>query len=190
MLEQILPGVEPAAASVLRRELAGSGVQIHTGIGVGPPTFTEDGVVVPYGDESVVVDVVLVAVGRAPVTDDIGIEGTEVQVDRGFVEVDLTTMETAVPGVYAVGDIVADSPQLAHAGFGEAIAAVTHIATGETAPVDYRAIPLIVYTRPEVAAVGLTEAQARQAGYEVDTFSHGFQGVARAPRWPALKPAS
>ncbi len=180
MLDQILPGVEPSAVSVLRRELAGHGVQIHTGIGVGPPTFTGDGVVVPYGDESVVVDVVLVAVGRAPVTDDIGVEGTDVQVERGFVRVDPATMETAVPGVYAVGDIVADSPQLAHAAFAEAIAAVTHIATGSQAPVDYRAIPLIVYSRPEVAVVGLTEAQARQAGYEVETHVHGFQGVARA----------
>ncbi len=180
MLDQILPGVEPAAVSVLRRELSGRGAQIHTGIGVGLPTFTDDGVVVPYGDESEVVDVVLVAVGRAPVTDDIGIEGTEVQVERGFVKVDPVTMETAVPGVYAVGDIVADSPQLAHAGFAEAIAAVTHIATGSPAPVNYRAVPVIVYTRPEVAAVGLTEAQARQAGYEVETYTHGFQGVARA----------
>jgi dihydrolipoamide dehydrogenase len=180
MLDQILPGIEPSAVSVLRRELARRRVQVHTGIGVGPAVVTEDGVVVPYGDESVVVDVVLTAVGRAPVTDDIGIEGTEVQVERGYVKVDPATMETAVPGVYAIGDIVADSPQLAHAAFAEAIAAVTHIATGTAAPVDYRAVPLIVYSRPEVAAVGLTEAQARQAGYEVATHSRGLQGVARA----------
>jgi dihydrolipoamide dehydrogenase len=101
-------------------------------------------------------------------------------VDRGFVQVDLGTMETAELGVYAVGDIVAGTPQLAHAGFAEGIAAVTHLATGEAAPPDYRAIPLIVYSEPEAASVGLTEAQAVEAGYSVETHSHGFGGVARA----------
>jgi len=94
--------------------------------------------------------------------------------------VNLSTMETAEPGLYAVGDIVAGTPQLAHAGFAEGIAAITHIATGEVAPPDYRVIPLIVYSEPEVASVGMTEAQAKEAGYDVEKFSHGFGGVARA----------
>jgi dihydrolipoamide dehydrogenase len=80
----------------------------------------------------------------------------------------------------AVGDIVAGTPQLAHAGFAEGIAAVTHIATGTPAPVEYRAIPFVVYSLPEVAWVGLTEAQARQAGHDVVTFDHGIGGVGRA----------
>jgi dihydrolipoamide dehydrogenase len=79
-----------------------------------------------------------------------------------------------------VGDIVAGTPQLAHVGFAEAIAAITHIATGTPAPVDYRAIPRVTYTHPELAEVGLTEAQAREAGYEVETHTHFFNGVARA----------
>jgi dihydrolipoamide dehydrogenase len=126
------------------------------------------------------VDVVLVAVGRAPVTSEVGIEGTRIGLDRGFIEVAADTQQTAEPGVYAVGDVVAGTPQLAHAAFAEGIAAITHIATGQTAPVDYRAVPAIVYTRPEVAAVGLTEERARAAGYHVETHRHGFQGVARA----------
>ena len=76
-------------------------------------------------------------------------------------------MRTGHPNLYAVGDIVAGTPQLAHAGFAEGISAITHIATGVAAPVDYRAIPLVVYTHPEVASVGMTETQAREAGYDV-----------------------
>jgi dihydrolipoamide dehydrogenase len=180
MLDQVVPGMEPSAARVLNRALAKRGVDIHTGVTVGPPALGVDTVVVPFGDSSVEVDVVLVAVGRAPVTAGTGVETTNASVDRGFVTVEPATMETAEPGLYAVGDIVAGAPQLAHAGFAEGIAAVTHIATGESAPVDYRAIPLVVYSHPEAAAVGLTEAQAAAAGLEVETQAHGFQGVARA----------
>ena len=180
VMGQVIPGMEPEAARVLHRELASRGVEIHTGTAVGPAVLTPEGVVVPYEGGSAAVDVALVAVGRAPVTAGVGLEGTRVEVDRGFVKVDPATQQTAEPGVYAVGDIVAGTPQLAHAGFAEGIAAVTHIATGRAAPVDYRAVPAIVYTRPEVAAVGLTEERARAAGYEVATHSHGFQGAARA----------
>jgi dihydrolipoamide dehydrogenase len=180
MMDQVVPGAEPRAARLLDRALKQRGVNIYTSTGVEPAQFTGSGVVVPFGDNSVEVDVVLVAVGRAPVTDGVGIESTAAAVDRGFVTVDLQTMETAEAGVYAVGDIVAGTPQLAHAGFAEAIAAVTHIATGSAAPVDYRAIPLVVYTHPELAWVGLTEAQARDAGYEIETSDHGLAGVGRA----------
>jgi dihydrolipoamide dehydrogenase len=89
-------------------------------------------------------------------------------------------MQTKEPGLYAVGDIVAGTPQLAHVGFAEGIAAVTHIATGETQPVDYDAIPRVTYTHPEVAEVGITQAQAAERGLEVETTKHAFNGVARA----------
>ncbi len=180
MLDQVLPGMEPDAAKVLDRALRKRGVTVRTGVTVEPARVGEASVVVPFGEESVEVDVVLVAVGRAPLTSDIGLEGTAVQVERGYVHVDLATMLTAEPNVYAVGDIVAGTPQLAHAGFVEGISAITHIATGQPAPVDPLTIPLVVYTHPEVAAVGLTEEKARAAGYEVDTASHGFAGVGRA----------
>jgi len=179
-MEQILPGMEPEAARVLQREFAKHGVEIHTGTAVGPARPGPEGLVIPYGDSSAMVDVALVAVGRAPVISGLGIEGTRIEVERGFVKVDPATQQTGEPGVYAVGDMVAGTPQLAHAGFAEGIAAITHIATGRAAPVDYRAVPAVVYTRPEVAAVGLTEERARAAGYEVTTASHGFEGVARA----------
>jgi len=180
MLDQLLPGTEPDAVKVLSRHFRKLGVNATTGVAVGPPQVHAGGVVVPAGDTTIDVDVVLVAVGRAPVTADLGLEQTAVQLDRGYVVADLTTMLTAQPNVYAVGDVVAGTPQLAHAGFAEGIAAVTHIATGEPAPVDYRAIPLVVYTHPEVASVGLTETQAREQGFDVEVTEHGMRGVGRA----------
>jgi len=180
VMDQVIPGAEPRAARLLERALKQRGVDVHTGTGVDAPAMGPSGVTVPFGDSSVEVDVVLVAVGRSPVTDGIGLEATAAELDRGHVVVDRSTMETAQPGLYAVGDIVSDAPQLAHAGFAEGIAAITHIATGAPAPVQYRAIPLVVYTHPELASVGLTEEQAKQAGYEVETSDHGFGGVGRA----------
>src|SRR5690606_5087197 len=151
-----------------------------TGVTVEPAKIGASTVMVPFGGESVEVDVVLVAVGRGPNTEGVGVETTKAELDRGFVVADRSTMQTADPALYAVGDIVAGTPQLAHVGFAEGIAAVTHIATGRPAPVDYRAIPRITYTHPEVAEVGFNEQQAQEAGMEVDTHSHGFAGVGRA----------
>lgn len=180
MMDQIVPGADPQAVRALNRQLAARGVGIHTGVTVGEPVAGEGGVSVPFGDQSVEVDAVLVAVGRAPRTGDLGLEGTSVELDRGHVLVDLDTYETAEPNVFAIGDIVAGTPQLAHAGFAEAIAAITYIATGEAAPVNYRAIPLVVYTQPEMASVGLTQAKAEEMGYEVDKATHTIAGVGRA----------
>jgi dihydrolipoamide dehydrogenase len=155
------------------------GVKFHIGVGVDAPKVGET-VVVPFGEESVEVDVVLVSVGRGPRTDDVGLDTVSAKLDKGFVEVDLNTMQTAQQGLYAVGDIVAGTPQLAHVGFAEGIAAVTHIATGTARPVNYGAIPRVTYTHPEVAEVGLTEAQAAERGLEVVTTKHAFNGVGRA----------
>lgn len=180
MFDQVLPGMEPEAAKILDRALRKKGVTVRTGVQVGPPQRTATGVVVPAADDLVEVDVVLVAVGRAPVTADVGLEEVGIETDRGFVHADRATMLTSVPGVYAVGDIVAGTPQLAHVGFAEAIAAITHIATGEVAPVGYNAVPMVVYTHPEVASVGMTEQQAREAGIDIEVASHGMRGLARA----------
>lgn len=180
LMDQIVPGADSDAAAELNKQLSRRGVKITTDVTVGPAEPAGDSVVVPFGDGSVEVDVVLVAVGRAPQTDGVGLETTSAVVERGFVEVDPATMMTAAPGVFAVGDIVAGTPQLAHAGFAEAIAAVTFIATGTPAPVDYRAVPLVVYTHPELAEVGYTAQRAREMGFEVETISHGLTGVGRA----------
>jgi len=180
VMSQLIPGGDPDASKMLERRLSRRGVKFHVGTAVGDPKIGPSSVVVPFGDASVEVDVVLMAVGRGPNTDGVGFDTTKAVVERGFVHVDESTMQTEEPGVYAVGDIVAGTPQLAHVAFAEAIAAVTHIATGESAPVDYRAIPRVTYTHPEVAEVGLTEAEAAEAGIEVEVTKHAFNGVGRA----------
>jgi len=180
MMDQIIPGSDPESARMLQRLLQKRGVKFHVGAGVGPAEVGSSGVVVPAGDEKAEVDVALVAVGRGPNTEGVGLESTQVELDRGFVIVDPETMMTAEPGVYAVGDIVAGTPQLAHVGFAEGIAAMTHIATGESRGVDYDAVPRVTYTHPEVAEVGITEAEAVRRGIEVETSKHFFNGVGRA----------
>lgn len=179
VMDQIIPESDPEAAKQLQRQLQKRGVKFHIGVGVDAPKMAET-VVVPFGDESVEVDVVLVSVGRGPNTEDVGLDTVAAEVDNGFVVVDPATMETAEKGLYAVGDIVFGSPQLAHVGFAEGISAVTHIGTGEARPVDYRAIPRVTYTHPEVAEVGLTEAQAAERRIEVETAKHALNGIGRA----------
>jgi len=177
---QLVPGMEPEAAKVLAREFRKRKINTYLGVGVGPAKVTDAGVTVPYKDESVEVDVVLVAVGRRPVTGDVGLDSVGIASDRGFISVDTTTMLTSAGSVYAVGDIVSGTPQLAHVAFAEAIAAVTHVATGETAPVDYNAVPMVVYTHPEIAWVGKSAATAADEGLDVTAVEHGMRGVGRA----------
>lgn len=180
MMDQLLPGTDPDAVRVLSRAFRKKGVKVATGVKVGEPEIGDGWVRIPFEDDSVEVDVVLVAVGRSPVTDGLGLEEAGVELENGYVVVDAASMQTAASNIYAVGDVVAGAPQLAHAGFAEGIAAITHIATGQVQPVDYRAIPLVVYTDPEVAAVGLTESAAEEAGYKVHSERHAMGGVGRA----------
>lgn len=180
MLDQIVPGADPESAKVLQRFLQRRGVNFHVGVGVEPAELSGSGVSIKAGDTTVEVDVALVAVGRGPNTDGIGLENTKVEVERGFVKVDPATLETSEPGVYAVGDIVAGTPQLAHVGFAEGVAAIEHIATGEAKPINYDAIPRVTYTHPEVAEVGITDADAESRGVELESHKHFFNGVGRA----------
>lgn len=180
ILDRILPGVDTPAAAELQKALKRRGVKFHLGASVEPPVVGDGGVTVAYGEASVDVDVVLVAVGRGPLTNDIGLETTMIETERGYIHADAKTQLTAEPGVYAVGDVLAGVPGLAHGAFAEAIAAVTHMATGETAPVNYQALPNVVYTHPEVAEVGLSEETAAAQGLDVEVHDHSFMGVGRA----------
>jgi dihydrolipoamide dehydrogenase len=111
-------------------------------------------------------DTLLVAVGRAPNTQGIGLEKTTVRLEQGFVKVN-GYMQTDEPGVYAIGDIVAGSPLLAHVGSMEGIVAVTHAAGKPAEPINYHQVPNCTYCEPEISSVGLTERQAREAGHKV-----------------------
>jgi len=121
----------------------------------------------------------LVAVGRKPNTENIGLENTKVELDRGFIKVD-PHQRTAEPGVYAIGDVVAGTPQLAHVATREGMIAVAHVAGKAAVPINKNRIPACTYTEPGIASVGLTEAQARAQGYQVKVGRFPFAGDSRA----------
>ncbi len=181
-LPRILPGVDTEAAEVVGRSFRKRGVRLHTNVrvtgidGARELTVSFD---TPDGSQQVVVDKVIVSIGRRPRSENINLEQSGVEVDdRGFISVD-GLMRTTMPGIYAVGDVV-DSPQLAHVGFAEAIVAVKTILGEPATPVDYGKVPWGIYCHPEVAFSGLTEEDARQLGYDVVTSVHRFAGNSRA----------
>jgi dihydrolipoamide dehydrogenase len=189
LLEALPHGVLPIGpdrdvADVLARSLARRGTDIHAEARVGALEQTSGGVVVPFetpkGSEKIEVDQVLVSIGRRPATEDIGAEEAGIRVDgRGFIEIDTITMQTSRPGVYAVGDCVS-TPGLAHVAYAEAVIAVERILGEEPPPVDYGKVPWVVYTHPEVAWTGMTEGEAREAGYDVEVHKHAMAGNGRA----------
>ena len=180
MLDQIIPGFEPASARELEKQLGRRGVRFFLGTAAGLERSGDRLTLTGASGSGIEVDTVLVAVGRRPVTGNLGLETVRAGTDRGFVVTDPETMETAERGVFAVGDIVAGTPGLAHGAFAEAIAAISYIATGDPQPVDYRALPSVVYTHPEVASVGMTSLDAAAAGIAVEEHDHSFMGVGRA----------
>ncbi|HEY1340586.1 MAG TPA: dihydrolipoyl dehydrogenase [Bryobacteraceae bacterium] len=145
-----------------------------TGTGVKLTLTTKDG-----KQEQLEAEKLLVAVGRKPNTEAIGLENTRVELDRGFIKVDKNQL-TAEPGVYAIGDVVAGTPQLAHVATREGMIAVAHMAGKPAVPINRNRIPGCTYTDPGIASVGLTEAQARAQGYAVKVGRFPFAGDSRA----------
>src|SRR5271165_2647717 len=121
----------------------------------------------------------LVAVGRKPCTENLGLEGTGVQLERGFIKVD-EMQRTGEPGVYAIGDIVAGTPQLAHVATAEGMIAIAHIAGKPAAPINKNRIPGATYTEPGIGSVGYTEAQARAKGHKVKIGKFPFLANSKA----------
>jgi dihydrolipoamide dehydrogenase len=189
LLEALPDGVLPIGpdreiAGVLARALDRRGTVVHAGARVSAPQRSDGGLVVGYetanGVDKIEVDQVLVAIGRRPVTEDLGLAQAGVQTtDRGFIAVDPNTMATHRPGVYAIGDVV-ETPGLAHVAYAEAIVAIQAILGEHPIPVDYKRVPWVVYTHPEVAWAGFTEAEARAAGYDIEVHKHRFAGNGRA----------
>jgi len=136
--------------------------------------------VVEFGEgEEVECDLVVVSVGRRPLTEGLLRPGTLVGTGpRGHIEVD-ATCRTAEPGVWAVGDVI-DSPQLAHVAFAEAIVAIKDLLGEDPAPVDDGKVPWAIYCHPEVAFVGPSEEAARDAGHDVVVAKHQFRANSRA----------
>ena len=124
-------------------------------------------------------DKLLVAVGRKPNTENVGLENTKAQLDRGSVKVD-GAQRTGEPGLYAIGDVVAGTPQLAHVATAEGMVAVAHIAGKPARPINRNRIPGCTYTDPGIGSVGLTEAQARAQGFKVKVGKFPFVGNSKA----------
>jgi dihydrolipoamide dehydrogenase len=120
----------------------------------------------------------LVAVGRRAYTDGLGLENSRVEVERGYIKVD-DHMRTAEPNVYAIGDVI-PTPWLAHVASAEGILAVETIAGKDPRPINYDRVPNCTYCSPEVASIGLTEAKARERGYEVKTGKFSIPVLAKA----------
>jgi dihydrolipoyl dehydrogenase len=181
-LDAILPGCDEDIVRLIVRSFKKRGIDIVTGAKVESHTPAADGTVttVKAGEQSLDVEAIVVSVGRRPRTEGLVADGVGVQMnERGFVVTD-EYQRTGVDGVWAVGDIVAGTPQLAHVGFAEAIVAVKGMLGEPVVPVDNGKVPWAIYCHPEVAFCGLTEAQAKDAGIDVVTKKDPFGGNSRA----------
>jgi dihydrolipoamide dehydrogenase len=180
-LPSILAGCDSEVASVVQRSFKKRGIEIRVGAKITGHTPKKGSTTIAIeGEESVETDMVVMSVGRRPRTEGLLAEGTGVEIDeRGFVVAD-SYQRTAAPNVFAVGDVVAGTPQLAHVGFAEAIVAIKTILGEPVVPVDYDRVPWAIYSNPEVAFCGLTEAAAKERGYDVVVKKDPFGGNSRA----------
>jgi dihydrolipoamide dehydrogenase len=181
-LDAILPGCDDDIVRLIVRSFKKRGIDIVTGARVDSHTPAADGTVttVKAGEQSWDVDAVVVSVGRRPRTEGLVGDGVGVLInERGFVVTD-EYQRTGVDGVWAVGDIVAGTPQLAHVAFAEAIVAVKGMLGERVVPVDNSKVPWAIYCHPEVAFCGMTEAQAKAAGIDVVVKKDPFGGNSRA----------
>jgi len=170
MLPRVLPVEDEESSAELHKAFKKRGIDVRVGTKVENVKVADKGTEVQVqsdkgAKETLKADVLLVAVGRRAVTDDLGLEGTRVEIERGFVKAD-ARMRTGEPSVYAIGDLL-PTPALAHVASHEGIVAVEAIAGRSPAPIDYDQVPSCTYSEPEVASIGLTEQAARQRGHKV-----------------------
>jgi len=185
MLPRLVPVEDEEVSKELQRSFRKKGINCFVNTKVEKVEKTKDGVAVtftPQGEaaQKLEAEKVLVAVGRGPNTEKIGLEKLpNIKTERGFVHVN-EFMQTGEPGIYAVGDIVAGFPQLAHSGMMCGIVAVTHIAGKPVKPVHKNRIPGCTYCEPQIGSVGLTEAKAKEAGYQVKIGKFPFTANSKA----------
>ena len=176
--KEILPGLDKRTSGELRKQLTKRGVTFKMGTSIEDVKDKE----VSFSDgEKEKFETILVAIGRSPLTENIGLEDIFVDTKNGLLDVNLETMQVVgTDTVFAAGDIINNSPQLAHVAFAEAISAVSFIATGSVSPINYSAIPYVVYTNPEVAEVGLNSDKAKLKEIDINQAQHSFAGIGRA----------
>jgi dihydrolipoamide dehydrogenase len=194
MLPRVVPLEDEEISAELEKVFVRQGITVHAGTMAGGVSVSENRVTakltpasasVPDGagkarqPGSIEAEMMLVAVGRKPGTGDLGLAGTGVKLEKEFIHVD-GYMRTGEPGVYAIGDVV-NTPLLAHVASAEGILAVEHMAGREVRPINYDHVPAATYCEPEVASIGLTEAKAKERGYDVKVGKFPFAYSSKAP---------
>jgi dihydrolipoamide dehydrogenase len=183
MLDSILPLEDKDASDILAKAFKKNSVKIYTSVKASISEKMSSGYKVKLeadGEpEFIDVEKILVAVGRTPNSDNLGLENLGIKTDRGFIETG-DFYETSVPGIYAIGDVI-NTPLLAHVASKEGEIAVEHMAgKGHEKRVDPTLIPGAVYTEPQIAGFGYTEMKAHEAGFPVKVFSFPFRGAGKA----------
>jgi len=170
---------DESSSKQLERAYRKRGINFELGVRFKSHTVTADGVTVELEDgKTFSADVLLVAVGRGPVSANLGYEEQGITMDRGYVLVD-NKCRTNVPGIWAVGDLI-PTLQLAHVGFGEGILVAEEICGLNPRPINYDGVPRVTYSEPEVASVGLTTAQAKERGHDVVELNYDLAGNGKA----------
>jgi dihydrolipoamide dehydrogenase len=178
-LPHLVPLEEESSSKLLERAFRRRGITQHLGARFDGVKVGEDGLTVSLADgRTIDAQLLLVAVGRGPVSEDLGYEEVGIRTDRGFVLVD-RYLQTNVGTVSALGDL-RPGLQLAHVGFAEGIFLAERLAGLNPAPVDYDGCPRVTYSHPEVASVGLTSAEAEKRGFEIVTQTYDFAGNGKA----------
>jgi dihydrolipoyl dehydrogenase len=181
MLPRVLPIEDEEVSAELQRALRKRGIEALTGTKLQSAEKTDGGVRLRLEGgkkDTVEAEMLLVAIGRKPVTENLGLEALGIELERGYVKVD-PLMRTAVPHIYAIGDVI-NTPWLAHVASSEGILAVEHMAGQPVKPINYDRVPSCTYCDPEVASVGLTEAKARERGYEVQVGKFPLTALGKA----------
>ncbi len=183
MLPRAVPGEDEEISTAIERAFKKKRMQVMTSSQVTEAKITPGGVKLTVDKNGKISDLevekLLVSVGRKPLTADIGLDMADIAVDdRGYVNVN-EFMQTNIPNIYAIGDIVR-TPWLAHVATAEGILAVDHIANKSVEPINYENIPACTYCSPEVASVGLTEAAAKEKGYDVAVGKFPFAAIGKA----------
>jgi dihydrolipoamide dehydrogenase len=170
---------DESSSKLLERAYRKRGINFELGVRFKSHTVTADGVTVELEDgKTFTADVLLVAVGRGPVSANLGYEEQGLNMDRGYVLVD-DKCRTNVPGIWAVGDLI-PTLQLAHVGFGEGILVAEEICGLNPRAINYDGVPRVTYSEPEVASVGLTTAQAKERGHDVVELNYDLAGNGKA----------
>ena len=183
-LPRIVPLEDEDISAQAVRAFKKKGIKAFPGVKVSEVKDAGDHVEVTYAAEgkdpqTVSADLCLVAVGRGPISEGLGYEEAGLELERGYVKVN-GQLQTSVPHVWAVGDVAATPLQLAHSSFLEGMAVAERIAGIDVPDIDYAGIPRVTFSSPEISSVGLTEAQAKDRGHELETKKFNFSVLAKA----------